>query len=108
MARTSVLRVVEDVPFYRREVELWSSGSRGQAHSLHYGIALPERGHPEIAAYFVGALAGGVISVALIRKDLVGDRKWVILQDAVVLTIIAVVILIIAALMEVYFTPLFF
>jgi len=65
-------------------------------------------GIPEIAAYFVGALAGGIVSVALIRKDLVGERKWLILQDAVLLTIIAVVILIVAAIMEVYLTPLFF
>jgi uncharacterized membrane protein SpoIIM required for sporulation len=65
-------------------------------------------GVPEISAYFVGALAGGIISVAVIRKDLVGERKWLILQDAVLLTIIAVVILIVAALMEVYLTPLLF
>jgi len=65
-------------------------------------------GIPEIAAYFVGALAGGIISVAVIRKDLVGERKWLILQDAVLLTILAVVILIVAALMEVYLTPMFF
>jgi uncharacterized membrane protein SpoIIM required for sporulation len=65
-------------------------------------------GIPEIAAYFIGALAGGILSVALIRKDLVGERKWLILQDSVLLTIIAVVILIIAAVMEVYLTPVFF
>lgn len=65
-------------------------------------------GVPEIAAYFVGALAGGIISVAVIRKDIIGERKWLILQDAVILTIIAVVILILAALMEVYLTPMFF
>ena len=65
-------------------------------------------GVPEIAAYFIGALAGGIVSVAIIRRDLVGEKKWLILQDAVLLIIIAVVILIIAGLMEVYLTPLFF
>jgi len=30
-------------------------------------------GIPEIVAYFIGALAGGIISVAIIRKDLRGD-----------------------------------
>lgn len=65
-------------------------------------------GIPEISAYFVGALAGGIISVAIIRRDLVGERKWIILQDAVLLVIIAVMILVVAGLMEVYFTPLFF
>jgi uncharacterized membrane protein SpoIIM required for sporulation len=65
-------------------------------------------GIPEIAGYFVGALAGGIISVALIRKDLTGERKWIILQDAVVLTIISILILFVAGLMEVYITPIFF
>lgn len=65
-------------------------------------------GIPEIAAYFVGALAGGIISVAVIRKDLQGERTWSILQDALILVIVAVIILVIAALMEVYITPSFF
>jgi uncharacterized membrane protein SpoIIM required for sporulation len=59
----------------------------------------------EIAAYFIGALAGGIISVAIIRKDLRGgDRIWKILQDALILVIIAVVLLILAALIETYLT----
>lgn len=65
-------------------------------------------GIPEIAAYFVGALAGGIISVAVIRRDLRGDGMGKILQDSLIMIIIAIVILIVAALMEVYFTPLFF
>jgi uncharacterized membrane protein SpoIIM required for sporulation len=65
-------------------------------------------GIPEIAAYFVGALAGGIISVAVIRKDLRGEGTWKILQDSLLMIIIAIVILVVAALMEVYLTPLFF
>ena len=65
-------------------------------------------GIPEIGAYFVGALAGGIISVAVIRKDLRGEGVWKILQDSLLMIIIAIVILVVAALMEVYFTPLFF
>lgn len=65
-------------------------------------------GLPEIAAYFVAALAGGIISVAVIRKDLYGERMWRILQDALLLIIVAVLILIIAGLMEAYITPAFF
>lgn len=58
----------------------------------------------EIAAYFIGALAGGIISVAIIRKDLQGEQTWKIIQDSLLLVIIAIVILLVAALMEVYFT----
>lgn len=65
-------------------------------------------GIPEILAYFVAALAGGIVSVAIIRKDMSGDRVWNILQDALILIIIAVVILFLSALVEVYVTPLFF
>lgn len=64
-------------------------------------------GLPEIAAYFVGALAGGIVSVAMIRRDLDGDRKWAIFQDALVLIIIALLILFLSALVEVFFTPSF-
>jgi uncharacterized membrane protein SpoIIM required for sporulation len=63
-------------------------------------------GLPEISAYFVAALAGGILSVAIIRRDLDGERKWSILQDAIVLIIIALLILLVAAVMEVYLTPL--
>jgi len=65
-------------------------------------------GIPEISAYFVGALAGGIVSVAVIRKDLHGEGMWKILQDSLIMIIIAIVILIGAALIEVYLTPVLF
>jgi len=65
-------------------------------------------GAPEIAAYFVGALAGGIISVAVIRRDLEGEEVWKILQDSLLMIIIAIAFLVIAALMEVYLTPVLF
>jgi len=65
-------------------------------------------GIPEIAAYFIGALAGGIISIAVIRKDMRGERMWRILQDALVLVIVAVALLVLAALLEVFVTPKLF
>ncbi len=65
-------------------------------------------GIPEIAAYFVGALAGGIISVAIIKHDINSKKFWNILQDSLNLIIAAVVILFIAAIIEVFVTPLFF
>ena len=65
-------------------------------------------GLPEIAAYFIGALSGGIISVSIIRRDLRGEGIWKILEDALILIIIAIVILILAGLMEVYLTPTIF
>lgn len=65
-------------------------------------------GIPEIAAYFIGALAGGIISVAIMRKDLDGERKWPILEDALILLIIAIVVLLVSALIEVFFSHVVF
>lgn len=83
--------------------------AKGQLFTLPAGVfRYMVHGIPEIAAYLIGALAGGILSVAVIRKDLKGEKKWRILEDFVLLLIGAIVILIIAALMEVYLTPIFF
>ncbi len=65
-------------------------------------------GIPEIGAYFIGAMAGGIIGIAIIRKDMHSNRFWDVLQDSLNLIILAVVTLFIAALIEVYITPLLF
>jgi uncharacterized membrane protein SpoIIM required for sporulation len=65
-------------------------------------------GFPEIASYFITALAGGILGVGLIRHG-IGNKKFLkILLNVIILIIIAMVILIGAALIEVYFTPLLF
>ncbi|MEK6859500.1 MAG: stage II sporulation protein M [Nanoarchaeota archaeon] len=65
-------------------------------------------GIPEIASYFAGALAGGIISIAIIKHDVASEKFWVILQDSLNLVIFSVVILFIAALIEVFITPALF
>jgi len=62
----------------------------------------------EIVAYFTAALAGGIISVAVIRHDYKSDRFYEILEDSLDLILIAVLILIVAALVEVFVTPALF
>jgi len=63
-------------------------------------------GIPEIAAYFVGALASGMISFSLIKRDYMGDKFKQVLKDVGYLVAIALGILLIAAVIEVYITPL--
>ena len=71
---------------------------------LRYAI----HGLPEILAYVVAGLAGGIISVAVIRHDF-GTRSFEkILLDASDLILLAIFILFIASLLEVYITPIFF
>ena len=65
-------------------------------------------GIPEISAYFAGALGGGIISIAIIKHDVRSEKFWIILQDSLNLVILAVVILFLAALMEVFITPALF
>ena len=65
-------------------------------------------GIPEIAAYFIGAMAGGIVSIAVIKHDMKTEKFWVILQDSLNLIILAVIVLFIAALIEVFITPVLF
>ena len=65
-------------------------------------------GFPEIAAYFVTALAGGIFGVGVIKNGIRNRRFLRVLENTVILLFIAILILIIAAAIEVYFTPLLF
>jgi uncharacterized membrane protein SpoIIM required for sporulation len=65
-------------------------------------------GIPEIMAYFYGGLAGGIISVAIIKHDYKSKKFSTILFDSSELLIIAVLFLVIAAFIEVFITPALF
>ena len=62
----------------------------------------------EIGSYFVIALAGGMISVAVIRHETGTEKFWSVLQDSLNLIILSVVVLFFAALIEVFVTPMLF
>ncbi len=71
---------------------------------LRYAI----HGIPEITGYIIAGLAGGLISVAMIRHD-IGTRDFErVILDASDLILISIVIIFIAAVLEVYITPVFF
>ena len=71
---------------------------------LKYSI----HGIPEIAAYFYGGLAGGILSVALIRKHFKTEKFQTVLLDFSELVMIAVGFLVAASFLEVYVTPILF
>ncbi|HLD42755.1 MAG TPA: stage II sporulation protein M [Candidatus Nanoarchaeia archaeon] len=71
---------------------------------LRYAI----HGIPEVLAYFIGGLAGGILSVSIIRRDFRKENFQKVVIDVVDLLLIAVFILLVAALLEVYLTPLLF
>ena len=59
----------------------------------------------EVAAYFVAGLAGGIISISLIKHNFKEKR---VLIDALDLVLISLGLLVVAAIVEVFITPLFF
>ena len=65
-------------------------------------------GIPEILAYFYGGLAGGIISVAIIKKHYKDEKFSHILFDISELLIISISFLLVAAFIEVYITPILF
>jgi len=78
-------------------------------HALSLGLArYVIHGIPEIIAYFIAGLAGGIISVAVVRHDFNSNNFRKIVLDSVDLILIAFVVLVIAALIEVFITPTLF
>jgi len=65
-------------------------------------------GFPEIAAYFMTAMAGGIFGVGIIRNGVKSKRFLHVIENTVILLFLALVILVLAAVIEVYLTPVLF
>lgn len=59
----------------------------------------------EMTAYFIAGLAGGIISIALIKHDLKNDK---VLIDSLDLILLSFGVLVIAVIIEVFVTPVLF
>ena len=80
-----------------------------QLSDIPWGIAKYFiHGFPEIAAYFITALAGGIFGVGVIRNGIKNKRFLHVVENTVILLFIAVIILVFAAILEVYITPVLF
>jgi hypothetical protein len=79
----------------------FQAGSLGVARYMIHGL-------PEIGAYFLGAIAGGIISAAVVKSDYRDPRFYEIVLDSFDLIALAALLLIIGALLEVSVTPLLF
>ncbi len=71
---------------------------------LRYSI----HGIPEILSYVIAGIAGGIISVAVVKREFGTKNFERILLDTSDLILIAVFFLFVAALLEVFVTPIFF
>lgn len=85
-------------------------GAAGIASYFHaFGLALLRymiHGIPEIGGYFVGGLAGGIISLGVVQHKLGSPKFKKTMFDALNLIILAIFILFIAAVLEIWVSPL--
>jgi uncharacterized membrane protein SpoIIM required for sporulation len=65
-------------------------------------------GIPEILSYFIGGLAGGIIGIAIIRHDFGTTKFEHILLDSADLLLLSLGVLFLAAILEVFVTPMVF
>ena len=96
-----------NVSSYTSSIGLFEAGNYFHVVSLgllKYSI----HGIPEIAAYFYGGLAGGILSVALIRRHYKTEKFHRVMVDFSELVLIAVGFLVASAFLEVYLTPVLF
>jgi len=75
--------------------------STGMARYLIHGI-------PEIGAFFIAGLAGGLISIGMLRYELFDDNFGLIMKDALFLTLVAAILIVLAAVVEVSISPLIY
>jgi len=62
-------------------------------------------GIPEIAAYFIAALAGGMFGVNVLKNGYKNKKFLIVTRNTFLLLFIAIIIIILAAVIEVYITP---
>ena len=62
----------------------------------------------EIAAYFITALAGGIFGVGALRHGFKDPKFMRVVENVIILLFMAILILLLAAVIEVYITPIFF
>lgn len=65
-------------------------------------------GFPEIAAYFIAALAGGIFGVGVLRNGIKNRMFIRLAENTAIMLFISIIILIFAAVIEVWFTPILF
>lgn len=98
--RTHMARFADTVGFPKVGAYMYASSLSVLRYSIH--------GVPEIFAYIIGGLAGGILSVAVMNHDLGTGKFEKILLDVSDLVLLSVFVLFVAALLEVFVTPALF
>lgn len=83
--------------------------AKSEISALPFGLArYMIHGLPEIAAYFIVAFAGGIVSTAVIRHEWGTEKFWEVLEDSLSLVLVSIVVLLFAGVIEVWVTPVLF
>lgn len=69
---------------------------------VYHGIGFIPHGIPEIASYYIGAIAGGIISASMSKQEYRTHEFSTIAKDAAALIITAIILLFVAAMIESY------
>ncbi|MFQ5620427.1 MAG: stage II sporulation protein M [Candidatus Nanoarchaeia archaeon] len=64
-------------------------------------------GIPEVLSYIVGGILGGTLSFAYVKRELHGDMAKKIFEDMFIMLAVAIGLLFIAGMLEVYVSPYF-
>ncbi len=98
--RSNMAKFAEIVGFQKPAVYLYV----GSLSILRYAV----HGIPEIFAYVLAGLAGGILSMAIIKHDFGTGKFERVLLDVSDLVLLSVLVLFIASLLEVFVTPALF
>ena len=80
-----------------------------QVNEIPIGLArYMLHGFPEIAAYFVTALAGGIFGVDIMRNGFANLKSLRVVENVFILLSMAILFLVVAGVIEVYLTPVLF
>ncbi len=86
----------------RQQIANLGGGLSSYFHAVPLALgAYMVHGTLEVIAYFLGAIAGGIISAAVVRHDYKSPKFMEVLLDSVDMIILASIILIIAGIVEV-------
>lgn len=99
-ARNSIAELTSTLGMYGASAYFLSFSS-GLLRYLTHGVF-------EILAYFMVALAGGIISIAVMRHDYKSPQFRKVILDSADLIVLSVGVLFLAALVEVFITPALF
>jgi len=96
-----------------RRILMNTAGSLKNVYLMEYlGVYTISMGYmihgiPEVIAYLLGVLGGGIISMAVINHDAKSREFKKILMDSLDMIGLSLVVLLIAAVLEVYISPVF-